>query len=254
MPISSAVDQSAVARVVGIKTEYKDLRGGSILFLPQRVALIGQGSSAAVYDTTKRQVTGANEVASVYGFGSPLHLAAKQLYPVNGDGVGTIPVTIYPLNDAGSGVPSSGDITPVVAATEASSYRVLVNKIPSEAFVVSVGDTVADVVTAAATAINANLDMPVIASDDATEVGIESKWAGTSANDIFIEIVGPTDTGITFAVSQPSGGLVNPDVQDSLDQVGNVWESMFLNCMEVGDTDTLDATTNGKLLLPGATS
>jgi hypothetical protein len=32
MALSSAVDASAVARVVGIKTIFKDLRGGGILF------------------------------------------------------------------------------------------------------------------------------------------------------------------------------------------------------------------------------
>jgi len=39
MAISTAVDVSAVARVVGIKTTFKDLRGGSIIFLPQRKLL-----------------------------------------------------------------------------------------------------------------------------------------------------------------------------------------------------------------------
>ncbi len=108
MAISSAVDASAVARVVGIKTIFRDLRGGGILFLPQRLAVVGQGSSASTYDTTKRQVTSATEAATLYGFGSPIHLAVLQLLPVNGDGVGTIPVTVYPLEDDGSGVASAG--------------------------------------------------------------------------------------------------------------------------------------------------
>ena len=77
MAISSAVDVSAVARVVGIKTQFKDLRGGGILFLPQRIAVVGQGNSAAVYDTTKTQVTSATQAADLYGFGSPIHLALR---------------------------------------------------------------------------------------------------------------------------------------------------------------------------------
>jgi len=120
MPISSAVDASAVARVVGIKTAFKDLRGGGILFLPQRVMVVGQGNSAAVYSTVKAQYTSALAVATVYGFGSPLHLAALQLFPNNGDGIGTIPMTVYPLEDDGAGVVSTGDITPTVAPTEAA--------------------------------------------------------------------------------------------------------------------------------------
>lgn len=244
MAISSAVDASAVARVVGIKTIFKDLRAGSVLFLPQRIAVVGQGNSAATYDTTKRQVTSATEAAQLYGFGSPIHLATLQLLPINGDGVGTIPVTIYPLEDDASGVASSGDITPSGSATEAAAYRIRINNIDSEEFVISVGDSVADIITAATAAINAVLEMPVIATDatpgSSTEVGITSKWEGASANDIFIEIVGPTTAGVSFAITQPSGGLVNPDVDDALNQFGNVWETMVLNCLDVADTTTLD--------------
>lgn len=240
MAVSSAIDASAVARVVGIKTEFVDLRQNNVVFLPQRIAVVGQGASSAVYSTDKRQVTNAVEAGSLYGFGSPVHLAVKELLPLNGDGVGTIPVTIYPLEDDVSGLPSTGDITPTVAQTEAASYIVRVNNIDSNAFVISVGDTVADVVTAITEAINANLDMPIIATDNATDVQIVSKWAGTSANGISIEIIGSTTAGTTFAITQPTGGLVNPDVDDALNQVGDVWETIFLNCLEIGDTTSLD--------------
>jgi len=241
MGISTAVDASAVARVVGIQTEYKDLRQGGILFLPQRVAVFGQGSTASTYATTKRQVTSAYEVGTLYGFGSPVHLAARQLFPENGDGVGTIPVTIYPLEDDGSGVAAAGDITPTVSQTVAASYIVYVNNIASEPFVIpATGATVATVVAQITAAINAVLEMPVIAADNTTEVTITSKWAGLSSNDIYLEIEGSLTAGTTFAFTQPVGGLVNPDITDALAQVGNVWETMCLNCMEIADTTTLD--------------
>ena len=168
------------------------------------------------------------------------HLAVRQLLPVNGDGVGTIPVTVYPLEDDASGVASTGDITPSGAATEAAAYRVRVNNIDSEEFVISVGDSVAQMVTAITAAINAVLEMPVIAADNATNVGITSKWEGASANDIVVEVVGPTTAGVSFALTQPVGGLVNPDVDDALNQVGNVWETMVLNCLDISDTTSLD--------------
>ena len=241
MALSTAVDASAVARVLGIQTIFKDLRGGGILFLPQRIALVGQGNTAAVYDTTKRQVTSAFEAASIYGFGSPIHQAALQLLPVNGDGVGTIPVTVYPLEDDASGVASAGDITPTVAPTEAASYIVRVNNIDSEAFVIpATGATVASVVTSMTAAINAVLEMPIIATDSTTKVDTASKWEGTSANDIVIEVIGSTTVGNSFAITQHTGGLVNPDVDDALNQVGNVWETFVLNCMDIADTTTLD--------------
>lgn len=237
--MSTAVDASAVARVVGIEAIFKDLRAGATLFLPQRIAVVGQGASASTYLTTKRQITSATEAGTLYGFGSPIHLAALQLLPVNGDGVGSIPVTIYPLEDDGSGIVSDGDITPSGAAGAIASYKVRVNNIDSEAFVTADGDTVAEIVTAMTAAINANLNMPIIAVDDTTEITFTSKWKGASANDITVEIVGIT-TDITFAITQAVNGATNPDVQDALDQVGDIWETMFLNCMDVADTTTLD--------------
>ncbi len=239
MAISTAIPQSAVASVVGIKTEFKDLRAGNIVFLPQRIAVFGQGATASTYSTTKRQVTSEFEAGTLYGFGSPIHLACKQLFPINGDGVGTLPVTIYPMVDDGSGVASAGDITPSGAQTVAAAYKIVVNEIESEEFVIAVADTVATIVTAMTIAINAVLEMPIIAVDNTTVLDFTSKWEGTSANDIVVEVVGSTTAGTSFAITQAVGGLVNPDVDTPLAQVGTVWESMFLNCLEIADTTTL---------------
>lgn len=246
MPISTAVDASAVARVVGIKTTFKDLRGGGILFLPQRVAMVGQGNSLSVYSTDKAQFTSALAVAQTYGFGSPLHLAAKQMLPTNGDGLGTIPLTIYPLEDAGTGVASTGDITPTIAATESASYIIRVNNIDSESFVITTADTAATVAAKMATAVNAIVDMPIIAATAITPDRIETtaKWAGISSNDIVMEVIGSTTVGNSFVLTQHSGGLVNPDATQlatALDQVGDVWETMFLNCLDIADTTALDS-------------
>ena len=244
MSVSTAIDASAVARVVGIKTEFEGLRNGNIFMLPQRIALIGQGASNAVYATTKRQVTSAVEVATLYGYGSPLHLAALQFFPVNGDGVNTIPVTVYPLNDDASGVASTGDIVPVGAQTVAASYRISVNNILSEPFVISVGDSLATIVTNMAAAINAVLEMPVTAVADTTVASescdVTSKWKGSSANDIQIEVIGSTSAGTTFTVTNPTGGLVNPNIDSALAQVGDVWETLVLNCLNIDDTVSLD--------------
>jgi phage tail sheath gpL-like len=246
MAVSTAVDISAVARVVGIKTDFKDLRGGQALFLPQRIAVFGQGSTASqgAYSLTKRQVFSGDEAGQIYGFGSPIHLAVRQLLPVNGDGVGTIPVTVYPLNDDASGVAAAGDITPSGAQTEAASYIVRISGIESEAFVISVGDSVADITAAMTAAINANVNMPVIAADNTTAVGLTAKWEGVSGNDIFVEVLESASAGTSFAITQPTGGLVNPDataINTALAQVGDVWETMLLNCLDVADTTVLDA-------------
>jgi phage tail sheath gpL-like len=239
MGISTAIDQSAIARVVGIKTDYVNLRSNDLLFLPQRIAVVGQGSTSVTYSTTKRQFTRAFDVGSTYGFGSPLHLAALQILPVNGDGVGTIPVTFYPLDDAGAGVASAGDITPSGTQTIAASYRVAVNNILSEEFVIAPAASVEDRTAAITEAINSVLAMPIVAVDNSTVVDFTSKWKGVSANDIKVSIVGSTTAGTSFAITQPTGGLVNPDVDVALNQIGNVWETLVLNCLDIADATTL---------------
>lgn len=246
MAISTAVDASAVARVTGIKTTFKDLKVGAATLLPQMGAIVGQGATSATYSTDKAQHTSALSVANTYGYGSPLHLAALQIFPLNGDGVGTIPMTFYPLEDDGSGVAAAGDITPSGPATGSASFVVRINNIDSEQFVVSSGDSVATIITSMFTAIAAELDLPMTAVDNTTVLDLTAKWAGASSNDLYIEVVATSEdnSGITFGITQPTGGLVNPDVQPALDQVGNVWETMFLNCMEIADTTTLDAFAN----------
>ena len=241
MGVSSAVDVSAVARVTGIKTSFKDLRGGGVLFLPQRVAVIGQGNSDVVYATTKKQYTQASQVAIDYGYGSPLHLAAKQLFPDNGDGIGTIPMTLYPLVDDVSGVVSSGDITATGTAAEAGVIYVKVNNILSDAIVVDSGELGTALEDKISDAINATLDMPIIAAADGVgnKSDLTSKWKGASANDIYVEVVGSV-AGLSFAITQMAGGLVNPDIDVALNQIGDVWESMLLNCMDIADTVTLE--------------
>jgi phage tail sheath gpL-like len=241
MTVSSAVDASAVARVVGLKTEFVDLRAGNIQFLPQRVVVLGQGNAATTYASDKKRVTSEFEAGLEYGFGSPIHLAVRQLLPINGDGVGTVPVTVYPLAAGAGATVATGDITPVGTQTERGEYVVRVNNILSAPFVLEPNATVAEITALITAAINAKPEIPVIAVDNATDVGITTKWAGQSANDVNIAIQSAITTGVTFTLTQPVGGTVNPDVQPSLDLVGNVWETMFLNCLNISDTTVLDA-------------
>lgn len=237
--ISTAIDQSAVARVVGIKTNFVNLQGG-IFLLPQRLAIVGQGSSNSVYSTDKRQVTSAGEAGNLYGFGSPIHLAVSELLPDNGDGVGTIPVTIYPLEDEALSVASSGDIVPSGTQTETAAYKVIVSNVESAQFVINAGDSASAIIQAMVTAINSNINMPVIASDGTTSLNLTSKWKGVSANDMTIEVEGSTTAGTSFAITQMNGGLINPNIDYALSQFGNVWETMVLNCLDLQDTTTLD--------------
>jgi len=235
--ISDAIQASAVARVVGVETRYQDLSGGVVL-LPQRLALIGSGSTLATYLTDKRIVFSALEVGQIYGFGSPLHLAAEQLLPATGDGLGTIPLTVYPLVDGTTA--AAGTIT--VAGIEQNSdkvYFIKINEKVSEAILIPATTTPAAAVALLLAGINANVAMPALASDSAPAVDITAKAKGIYGNDLFIEVIGEED-GLTFTVVQPTGGAGNPDVQPALDKFGSVWETLVMNCLTIDDTTNLD--------------
>jgi phage tail sheath gpL-like len=116
----------------------------------------------------------------------------------------------------------------------------------SEAFLIEANETIESQCTKIADAINANINLPMTAAATLTEVTLTSKWKGESANDLVVSLVelSENDTGVTYAIVQPSGGAVNPGVQTALNQVGNVWESLFLNCLNIEDTTALDLYSN----------
>lgn len=208
--------------------------------LPQRVALIGQGSASVTYPTAPEQVTSATAVGAKYGFGSPLHLAALELFPVNGDGVGTIPVTVYPLDEHASGVAADGDIVITGTATKTAEVVVMIGGIAAATAVIVTGDTPADIDDKLIAAINAEPSIPAIASAGISgTVELASKWKGASANDISVTISAPTDAGVSFAITAFANGAANPDVDDALALIGDVWETAVINCMNFDDTTTL---------------
>jgi phage tail sheath gpL-like len=235
------VSATVIARVTGVDVQYRNFNVGRAQFLPQRLAIIGQGNSVSSYSTDRIQVFSAGEVGAEYGYGSPLHLAALQLFPASGDGIGGIPVIVYPLEDDVAGVTAAGSIECVGVATETVSFYVECGGLISNLITILVDDTAAVALGKIKTAINAVLAMPVIAGTvGAGSLPLTAKWAGASGNDISINIVDAVVAGLTFSSSAFAMGAGNPDVQDALDLIGATWETMILNCMNYDDTTTLD--------------
>ena len=238
--MSTAVDASAVSRVVGIQTLFKDFGAGAVRFLPQRIALIGQGNSLASYALTKFIATSAAEIAAKYGYGSPLHLAGLMLFPKNGDGVGSIPVTVYPLEDDSMGVAAAGEIAAAGVQTDTAVYRVKISNIYTDVVILD-GDTAAVALGKIRSAILAKLEMPVIPGVvGGGALPLDVKWAGESGNDVYVEVEGDVH-GITYTITHPTGGLINPDITNALNNIGIVWETMIVNCLNYDDTTALDA-------------
>jgi len=238
------IDVSAAARVLGVDVNFVDLRGSAVAFLPSRVLLIGQGATASTYVTEPFQSSRPADVGARVGFGSPLHLAHKKLFPRNGDGVGTVPVELIPLQDDVSGVAAAGDITPTGSPTaQSGEIRVYIGEVKSEGIIIAATDTIADICDKIHAAVSAIVDMPVTSADAATSVDFTMKWKGASGNGVKIRIEGSAP-GVTFGITQPTGGAVNPDVDDALNLVTTKWFTHVLNCMEPADTATLDKIKN----------
>jgi len=237
-----SISSSWIARVTGVSVEYENFNLGKALSLPMRIAVIGQGNSASVYDTTPFLALSANQVGAAVGYGSPLHLACRQLFPDNGDGVNGIPVTIYPLEDDDSGVTAAGAIEAVGQATETVSFVIEIGGIPTGNIAIVSGDSAATALGKIKTALNAVAAMPIIAGTvGAGSLPITAKWAGASGNDIDINIDLAICAGLTFSKSAMATGAANPDVNDALDLIVEKWETIILNCMNYDDTTTLDA-------------
>ena len=232
-----SVTTGAVARQVGITSNYKDLRGSKNAFLPQRIAVFGQGATTATYSVAKAQVTSAAEVSQTYGAGSPLHLAVKQLLPANGDGVGAIPVTVYPIAD--SGTASAGDITPAGTQTVSADYYMIIGGVRSEIFTVPAAASVAAIAALVTTAINASTDIPVVATNATTKVTLAAKWKGVSGDDIVSEVVGSTTAGTIWTITQLTAGATNPTVDAPLALIGDAWETLILNCLNISDSTAI---------------
>lgn len=191
------VDASAQARVLGISMEYQDMRAGGVLFLPQHIYLIAQGNTDSVYSSTKFVAGSAAEVGAIAGYGSPAHNAMRQLRPVNGDGVGTIPVTVALVQQDASGVAAVGALVPSGTQVTAAEYRVLVGNILSLPFVLAVGDSLNETCRKIRTAILGVLEMPVTPT-----ILYGTVTAGA--------ITGGTGNGTVTALSVPTDEQPNP--------------------------------------------
>ena len=234
------LSNSAIARVTGIDVEFRNFNVGQALFLPQRVALIGQGNSATTYSTDPYIANSAGAVAEKYGYGSPLHLASRALFPSNNDGIGGVPVTIYPLVDDGAGVPADGSIDLTGTSTEQGTGTVYIGGIASALFTIPSGTAADAALALIKTAIDSVLEMPVLTGVVAAgSLPLTAKWDGESGNDISLDVSELSIAGLTFSTTAMSSGAANPDVDDALDKIVNIWETMIISCLNYDDTTTL---------------
>ena len=233
------VSNSAISRVTGVDVAYKNFNIGKAAMLPQRVAIIGQGNDDVTYPLDAYECDGtSSSVAERYGYGSPLHLAVMQLFPMTGNAA-SFPVTIYPVKKKSDATKAAGNILFSGTATAAGRITISIggNDI---SFLAAKGDTAAKISAAAIFAINAELSVPVRAGAGASgSVDLAAKWSGEFGNDIRLSCDCEAD-GITVTVTAMTSGSGVPDISDALSAIGEVWETFVLNTFGYKNAALLD--------------
>ena len=209
--MTQAVPSSDRARTTGILTSFKDLRPQGAQSLPQRIAVLAE-PNIANYDAgaaarARTQVTSSVEAGNIFGFGSPIHAICKKLFD---GGVGSIPVTVYPIaeQEDGSDPTAANGGSIAIAGTQTADGRYIVNVggvSTSEVFIAS-GSSAAAATALLNAAINKVLEMPVTSQDSAPDIDIDPKYAGEGAEAIYMSLEIIEDGGFTFTITQLSWG------------------------------------------------
>ena len=238
------VDVSAISRVLGTDVQEANFNKGNSYYLPQRIAIVGQGNSDSQYDTKKYTVLNAEEVGQKFGYGSPLHLATEMLLPANNDGIGAIPLTIYALKDKNNAIAATGEIAITGTATETKAFKIYIGGISAQV-VISKSDSAENSLKKIKEAIDGVLEMPCKTSEVGEgKLTLTAKWKGESGNQISINIEDAIVSGLTISKTNFANGAVNPDVDEALSQIKDVWETFILNCLNYNDADTLEKYRN----------
>jgi phage tail sheath gpL-like len=223
------ISPSAASRVCGVDVEFKNFNVGNAAMLPQRLAIFGIGNDDADYSLEKFEVGSASVVGDRYGYGSPLHLMARIFFPPAGGGA-TFPVTLFPLKKPDQAVAAEGSITITGTATENGSGTIFIGGIGTE-FAVRKGQTAADILETLETAINGNLNVPAVAENENGVLTLTSKWSGESSNLITLGMEGDIPGALIEIVDFDDGAL-DPDIDQALQKIGNVWETQILDSFD----------------------
>jgi phage tail sheath gpL-like len=237
---NNAVAQNRVSAVVGYLLSTGNFATASP-FLPQRIAMFGEANHAnqgLSTLTTPTQITSAKQAGDLYGYGSPLHIMSRILFPVTGNGgIGSVPLWAYPQAEAGSATSKKIEITPSgVATANGTHYLAIAGREGLDgqfyALNIVVGDNAATISQKIANAVNAILGCPMTAVATPYVCDLESKWKGLTADALSITVDTGTPAnslGITYGIASIQSGSATPDVTASLNLFQDIWNTLVIN-------------------------
>jgi len=209
-----------------------------VLFVGQKVAA-GSATSGALV----QNILNDNAENALFGENSQLAGMIRDARAINQvtqfDAIG--------LDDNGSGVAATGNITVTGTATENGELVVVVGSEKNHKYSIAVSDTDTATTVGAAieAAINGDAKSPVTAVNTAGDVALTADNDGTLGNGIGLKVTG-TVAGLSVALTAMAGGVTDPVLTGVLDAVGSkryqtiIWPYADLTVVK----DFLDARFN----------
>ena len=206
--------------VPGVYTQFDTTSGVSTLAPNnQAVAIIAQKLATGTQtENVPVRVFSVGEVTGHAGAGSQAEAMARAALTANRN----IELFMVYQDDSGTGVAAVGTVVATGTATNTSSLVGYIGDQRVEVLVNS-GDDQDAVALAIDTAITAAQDRLLVSSTSATDTAtLTARNKGTSGNEISVAFDDSAVNGITLAVVQPTGGMNDPVLLDSLDALSGI--------------------------------
>lgn len=233
---SNAVSEDLISKIVGYKIVKGDFRERNEN-LPMRIAVLGEAneSNQVNLDLTPKEITSVQQAGNLYGYGSPIYHVIRILKPSLGEGVGSIPVVVYPQAKAGGATAQVFDIVPVGTATKSGTHTLVIagrKGLEGARYDIRIekDDTVADITAKIEDAVNAVLGSPVSADSTNLKATLTSKWMGLTAAGITVSVDTNNDSlGISYGINGVASGSGTPNVTPALESFSNDWNTIVIN-------------------------
>jgi phage tail sheath gpL-like len=207
---------------VGVEIDGSQATQGPAL-LAYSAVLVGQklaGGTAAA--DTVVNVTSVDQVIALAGRGSMLHRMARAWFAANK----STDVWIGVLADNTAGVAASGTIAITGPATAAGTIALYLGGVRVTS-AVSVGDAATAIATNLGAAINANPDLPVMSTVNASTVTISFRHKGLVGNGFDVrhsyQDGEALPAGVALAIAAMTGGTTNPTLTNLIAAAGDLW-------------------------------
>lgn len=232
---------SSVASAVAINVEQNARQNQSTAILPQKIAVLGAGSSDVTYSTDPVKAVSATQIGDLFGYGSTLHLVAQQLFSGT-DRLKGQTVTMYPVEEPTGSAAATYEIEITGTSTQTAQLVLKVGDF-SYSVPVIVGADSATINPLLVDRINGDLDNPFLAEISTDKVLLTAKTKGSWISDLVVSVDGSAE-GLTIVSTDLGTGSGYIDAEPALQKIGTSWETIIINTSTVDDLTTLNALQN----------